>query len=96
MIIDKSTHSYLLECMYDKTTHMKYYGQFPVGIRFHLGIIDKDYSELGAKIFKDENEILNSSDIIVQLGMLSEEKGSLIKENQIFEEIFLKYFFFII
>ena len=40
MIIDKSTHNYLLECMYDKTTHMKYYGQFPVGIRFHLGIID--------------------------------------------------------
>ena len=40
MIIDKSTHSYLLECMYDKTTHMKYYGQYPVGIRFHLGIID--------------------------------------------------------
>ena len=26
--------------MYDKTTHMKYYGQFPIGIRFHLGIID--------------------------------------------------------
>ncbi len=49
----------------------------------HLGISDDEYSKLGAKISKDENEILNSSDIIVQLGMPSEDKTSLIKENQI-------------
>ena len=48
----------------------------------HLGIKDKDYSEMGAKIFKDENEILNSSDIIVQLGMLTDNQSSKIKENQ--------------
>ena len=48
----------------------------------HLGIKDKDYSELGAKIFKDENEILNSSDIIVQLGMLTDNQSSMIKDNQ--------------
>ena len=30
----------------------------------------------------DEIEILNFSDIIVQLGMLSDEKSSLLKENQ--------------
>ena len=49
---------------------------------FHLGIQDKQFKELGAKILKDDSEILNSSDIIVQLGMLSEDKISNIKENQ--------------
>ena len=49
----------------------------------HLGITDAEYINLGAKILKDEKEILNLSDIIVQLGMLSDDKSSLIKENQI-------------
>ena len=49
----------------------------------HLGINDEDYLKVGAKILEDEKEILKSSDIIVQLGMLSDEKSSLIKENQI-------------
>tara|TARA_Y100000287_G_scaffold165404_1_gene147347 strand:- start:551 stop:1639 length:1089 start_codon:yes stop_codon:yes gene_type:complete len=49
----------------------------------HLGINDEDYLKVGAKISEDEKEILKSSDIIVQLGMLSDEKSSLIKENQI-------------
>ena len=48
----------------------------------HLGVKDEQYKEVGVKISKDENEILNSSDIIVQLAMLSEEKNSNIKENQ--------------
>ncbi len=48
----------------------------------HLGIRDEKYTELGAKIINDEKEILTSSDIIVQLGMLSDEQFSNIKENQ--------------
>tara|TARA_E500000178_G_scaffold350902_1_gene410807 strand:- start:785 stop:1873 length:1089 start_codon:yes stop_codon:yes gene_type:complete len=48
----------------------------------HLGIKDKQYTELGVKIIKDENEILNSSDIIVQLGIPSNDKSSVLKENQ--------------
>ena len=48
----------------------------------HLGIKDKQYTELGVKIIKDENEILNSSDIIVQLGIPSNDKSSELKENQ--------------
>ena len=48
----------------------------------HLGIKDDQYIEVGVKISKDETEILNSSDIIVQLGMLSDEKNSKIRENQ--------------
>ncbi len=50
----------------------------------HLGINDEQYQNMGAKISKDETEILNSSDIIVQLGMLSDDKSAKIRENQIF------------
>ena len=48
----------------------------------HLGIKDEQYKELGAKIINNEIEILSSSDILVQLGMLSDEKYSNIRENQ--------------
>ena len=48
----------------------------------HLGIKDQVFKDSGVKILKDETEILNSSDIIVQLGMLSDEKILNIKENQ--------------
>ena len=37
---------------------------------------------MGVKISKDEKEIINSSDIIVQLGMLSDDKSSNFNENQ--------------
>ncbi len=50
---------------------------------YHLGIKDEEYIKLGAKTSKDEKEILNSSDIIAQLGILSDDKCSLIKEGQI-------------
>ena len=49
----------------------------------HLGIKDQDYIELGAKILKDENQIIGMSNIIIQLGLPNEKKTSLIKENQI-------------
>ena len=50
----------------------------------HLGIKDEKYIQMGAKIIKSESEILNSSDIIIQLGMLSGDKISSLKENQIY------------
>ena len=49
---------------------------------FHLGIKDEQFKEMGVKISKDESKILNSSDIIVQLGMLDDDKAERIKENQ--------------
>ena len=48
----------------------------------HLGISDKEYLDLGAKILKDKNEILTYSDIIVQLGILQDNEISLFRENQ--------------
>ena len=49
----------------------------------HIGINDDEFLKLGVKISKDDKEILSSSDIIVQLGMLPDDKSSIIKENQI-------------
>ena len=39
----------------------------------HLGIKDEQFKDMGVKILKDESEIFNASDIIVQLGMLSDD-----------------------
>jgi NAD(P) transhydrogenase subunit alpha len=50
----------------------------------HLGINDDEYKELGVLISKDEKETISSTDIIVQLGLLNDEKSSLLKENQTF------------
>lgn len=54
MIIDKSVHKWLLQWMYDKTTHIKHYGQFPIGIRFHLGIVD-NHNEM-KKAYESDSE----------------------------------------
>jgi len=48
----------------------------------HIGFRDNEYKELGVKIFQDEKDIIDSADIIVQLGLPSDDKISLIKENQ--------------
>ena len=48
----------------------------------HLGIKDEQYKDIGVKILNDENEVLNSSDIIVQLGILSDDKINNMNENQ--------------
>ena len=48
----------------------------------HLGIKDDQFKDMGVKILKDGSEILNTSEIIVQVGMLSDDKTLNIKENQ--------------
>ena len=50
---------------------------------FHLGFDDNQYKNLGVKIFNDEKDLINNLDIIVQLNLLSDDKISLIKANQI-------------
>ena len=47
----------------------------------HLGIADKEYESLGAKILED-NEVINQADVIVQVGILSNDKSSLLREGQ--------------
>jgi NAD(P) transhydrogenase subunit alpha len=48
----------------------------------HLGIKDNEYKEIGVLISKDEKEIINSADIIVQLGLPDDDKSSFIKNGQ--------------
>ena len=50
----------------------------------HLGISDEEFKNLGVKFSDDENEIINRADIVIQLGLLSEEKLSLLNEDQTF------------
>ncbi|MGL3827274.1 NAD(P) transhydrogenase subunit alpha [Candidatus Pelagibacter communis] len=48
----------------------------------HLGFSDEEYKNLGVSFSDSEEEIIKNSDIIIQLGLLSDEKLSLLKENQ--------------
>ncbi|MDC0454874.1 NAD(P) transhydrogenase subunit alpha [Candidatus Pelagibacter sp.] len=48
----------------------------------HLGIKDSDYSGIGVKISKDEKQIIENADVIVQLGLPSSDKSSFLKDNQ--------------
>ena len=50
----------------------------------HLGINDEEYKELGVLTSNDEKKIITDSDIVVQLGLLSDDKNSLLRENQTF------------
>ena len=56
----------------------------------HLGFKEDDYKRLGVKI-SNENEIITSADVIIQLDLLSENKISLIKENQTLIGVFNPY-----
>ena len=49
----------------------------------HLGFIDEDFKSQGVNIVEDEKELIQSSDIIIQLGLPSDDKLSYLKENQI-------------
>ena len=53
MIIDKTVHEWLLKSMYDKT-HITHYGEYPIGIRLHLGIID-NHKEM-KKAYESDDE----------------------------------------
>tara|TARA_B100001057_G_scaffold432925_1_gene461401 strand:- start:301 stop:1389 length:1089 start_codon:yes stop_codon:yes gene_type:complete len=48
----------------------------------HLGFKDEEYKNLGVSISNNENEIISNSDILVQLGLLADDKISNIKSNQ--------------
>ena len=57
----------------------------------HLGFKDNEYKALGVKISSNESEVISSADIIVQLGLPSENKSSQIKENQTLVGVFNPY-----
>ena len=48
----------------------------------HLGFSDENYKNEGVNFLDNEDEIIKSSEIIIQLGLPDEKKLSLFKENQ--------------
>tara|TARA_B100001093_G_scaffold491205_1_gene531063 strand:- start:318 stop:1406 length:1089 start_codon:yes stop_codon:yes gene_type:complete len=54
----------------------------PNGYGVHLGFSDENYKNLGVNLSNNEKEIINSADIIIQLGLPEDEKLLLLKENQ--------------
>jgi len=54
----------------------------------HLGFKDTAYKEVGVEIYKEENKVLSNADIIVQLGLLSDDNLLLLKENQTLVGVF--------
>ena len=57
----------------------------------HLGFNDNEFKDSGADIVNDENEIIKKSEIIIQVGLLSDEKLSAVKENQTMIGVFNPY-----
>jgi NAD(P) transhydrogenase subunit alpha len=57
----------------------------------HLGISDDAFKKVGVTFNKNEEELINNSDLIIQLGLLSEEKLSLIKEGKLIVGILNPY-----
>tara|TARA_B100001063_G_scaffold236963_1_gene257311 strand:- start:336 stop:1424 length:1089 start_codon:yes stop_codon:yes gene_type:complete len=54
----------------------------PVNYGDHLGFKDSEYKDLGVNILENEKDLVNTADIIIQLGLPSDEKLSGFKENQ--------------
>ena len=63
----------------------------PENYGVHLGINDNLFKDIGVIILKDEKELINNSDLIIQLGLLSDEKLSLIREGQSIVGVFNPY-----
>ena len=49
---------------------------------FHLGYDNEQYKSQGANIIENEKDILTDSDVILQLGLPTDDNLSLLKENQ--------------
>ena len=57
----------------------------------HLGFTDSEFKVVGVNISKEKKELIINADIIIQLGLLEDEKLSLIIEGQSIIGIFNPY-----
>ena len=48
----------------------------------HLGFEEKEYTDLGVKFINDDKKLIESSDIIIQMSLLDDNKTSFLKSNQ--------------
>ena len=54
----------------------------PLDYGSHLGFNNESYKSQGVKVLESEKDIINNSDIIVQLGLPNDDQLALFKENQ--------------
>ena len=54
----------------------------PKDYGIHLGLDDNKFKDQGAKIIADNTEVIKNSDILVQLGLITDNEIELIRESQ--------------
>ena len=57
----------------------------------HLGFSDQEYESLGVKLAENNKEVIKDSDIVIQLGLPTDESLSYFQENQILIGVFNPY-----
>ena len=57
----------------------------------HLGFEEKEYNEIGVKFINDDKKLIQNLQIVIQMGLLDEDKASLLQSNQILIGV-LNYF----
>ena len=57
----------------------------------HLGFNDSQYKDVGVKVLADQNDIINNTDLLIQLNLLNNDKLLKIKENQTLIGVFNPY-----
>ena len=57
----------------------------------HLGFRDEEFTSLGVKIVKDEKKMVSDANIILQVGLISDEKISNLSSNQTFVGVLNPY-----
>ena len=50
----------------------------------HLGFEEEEYIKFGVKFVSDDKKLIENANVIVQMGLLDEDKTFLLKSNQIF------------
>ena len=58
---------------------------------FHLGISDEQYKSCGVQIEKDKKDVIDKSDLILQLNLPTDDNLSIINENKILIGLFNYY-----
>ena len=57
----------------------------------HIGFKDSDYTDQGVKLVEDNKKLIESSDVIIQMGLTNDENLSLLKPNQTYIGVLNSY-----
>tara|TARA_Y100001970_G_scaffold225748_1_gene278906 strand:+ start:1485 stop:2573 length:1089 start_codon:yes stop_codon:yes gene_type:complete len=57
----------------------------------HLGFQKNNYEDIGVKFINDESDLIRTSDIVIQMGLLNDEKLSLLNSNQTYIGVLNSY-----